>query len=476
MTAAIVAASPAVSARGIAPVGVDSISFGRHGDFMVLDMGLDLRPTDVKSIHAQVFTPLVVSEEGDTVALPSVGVYGRQRYINYLRNDRAGLSRDSETSFKASERPDFYSYEATVPFSDWMDNSKLLLRRRLFGCANCLLEEKIDTITSYFTLNPEIPEIIYFEAKDTGPITESLEGSAYIDFIVDKTNIEPNYRRNPQELLKIQSTIDTVLNDKDVRITGVWLKGFASPESPYSHNTDLAIGRTKALKEHIRQLYDFPADIIETDYEPEDWEGLRRFVVNSNIDHKEEILQLIDSDMALDPKEALLKKRYPKEYKFMLDNFYPALRHTEYRITYEVKRFDDIDKIREVMHTRPNRLTLRDFFLLGATCKPGSDEFNEVYETAVRMYPDNPVANINAANAALQRKDYVMAEKYLSRAGNSPEAIYARGSLAFSKGDYDKAEEFMKQLPDMNAARDVLDEIARIRENQVEEVTHISLE
>ena len=218
-----------------------------------------------------------------------------------------------------------------------------------------------------------------------------------------------------------------MLNDKDVRITGVWLKGFASPESPYSHNTDLAIGRTKALKEHIRQLYNFDPDIIATDYEPEDWAGLRRFVVASNIDHKSEILELIDSDMTPDPKEALIKKRFPKEYKFMLDNFYPALRHTEYRITYEVKRFDDLDKIRQVMRTRPNRLTLRDFFLLGNACAPGSDEFNEVYETAVRMYPDNPVANINAANAALQRKDYVTAEKYLSRAAtprrrSTPEA------------------------------------------------------
>lgn len=476
LTAALIAAAPLTSAKGIAPVGVDSISFDRHGEYMMLDMNLDLTPTDVQSRRAQVLTPLIVSENGDTLSLPSVGVYGRQRYINYLRNDRAGLSRESETAFKASERPADFSYEAAVPFQPWMNGSQLLMRRRLFGCANCLIEERIDPVTTYFQVNPAIPEIIYFEAKDEGPVVESLEGAAYIDFIVDKTNIEPNYRRNPHELLKIQSTIDTVLNDKDVRITGVWLKGFASPESPYSHNTDLAIGRTKALKEHIRQLYNFSPDIIATDYEPEDWAGLRRFVVNSNIDHKSEILELIDSDMAPDPKEALIKKRFPKEYKFMLDNFYPALRHTEYRITYEVKRFDDLDKIREVMRTKPSRLTLRDFFLLGNACQPGSEEFNEVYETAVRMYPHNPVANINAANAALQRKDYDTAEKYLSRAGDSPEAIYARGSLAFSQGNYDKAEQFMKELPDMKAARDVLDEIARIRDNNIEKVTRITLE
>lgn len=160
----------------------------------------------------------------------------------------------------------------------------------------------------------------------------------------------------------------------------------------------------------------------------------------------------------------------------MLQNFYPALRHTDYRITYEVKRFDDLDKIREVMRTKPNRLSLQEFFLLGNAAEPGSEEFNNVYETAVRMYPDNPTANINAANAALQRQDYTTAEQYLNRAGDSPEAVYARGSLAFIKGDYDKAEELMKQVNSMPEAQKTLGEITRIRDNKKEKITKLSLE
>jgi tetratricopeptide (TPR) repeat protein len=452
-----------VSAKGITPVGIDSIQFDRQGDYMMLNMNVNLQPTDVQSTRAQILTPLIVSEEGDTLALPSVGVYGRLRYINYLRNGEHPLSGGSEELFRSSERPADYRYHTDVPYEAWMNNSELLMRRRLYGCADCLIEERIDPVTKHFEPSPLIPEIVYFEAKDNGPVIESLEGAAYIDFIVDKTFIAPEYRRNPQELLKIQSSIDTVLNDKDVTITGVWLKGFASPESPYSHNTDLAIGRTEAIKRYINQLYNFKDDIISTDYEPEDWEGLRRFVANSNIDHKAEILEIIDSDMAPDPKEAYMKKKFPAEYKFMLETWYPALRHTEYRITYEVKRFDDLDKIREVMRTKPNRLTLREFFLLGNACKPGSEEFNEVYETAVRMYPNDPVANINAANAALQRKDYTTAQNYLAKAGDSPEAIYARGSLAFLLGRYDEAEALMKEVPMIPASRSTLEEIAKIR-------------
>lgn len=252
-------------------------------------------------------------------------------------------------------------------------------------------------------------------------------------------------------------------------------EGLRFTGEPYSHNTDLAIGRTAALKKYLNQLYNFKGDIISTDYEPEDWEGLRRFVERSNIDHKSEILALIDSDMEPDPKEALIKKRYPEEYRFMLQTYYPALRHTEYRVTYEINRTDDINKIRETMRTKPSRLTLREFLLLGNACQPGSDEFNEVFETAVRMYPDNETANINAANAALQRGDYTTAEQYLSRAGNSPEAIYARGSLAFIQGDYDRAEQLMQDASSIPASRATLDEIARIRANKQQKVTKIEL-
>lgn len=465
-------------AKGIAPVGVDSLSFDRHGNYMVVNMTLDLSPTEVGSSRAQVITPLIVSTEGDTISLPSVGVYGRQRYIQYLRsnsNDQLGIS-NGQSIFKNSERPEAFAYHADTPYQDWMRDSRLVIRRQLFGCANCLIEEKTDPVTEYFYSEPVMPEMAYFQTKESLAKTDTLSGSAFVDFPVDRTEIYPDYRNNVRELGKIQASIDTVLNDKDVTITGVWLKGYASPESPYSHNTDLAIGRTEALKSHICQLYKFRDNIISTDYEPEDWEGLRRFVTSSNIDHKEEILSLIDSDMDPDVKEAKIKRAFPKEYKFMLHNFYPPLRHTDYKIIYEIRRFDNIDKIREVMKTKPNRLSLNEFFLLGNSLQPGSDEFNEVYETAVRMYPHNPVANINAANAALQRNDLTTAENYLKRAGDSPEANYARAVLLFAKGDYERAEDMLKELPDFPDSKGLLEKISVIKRNNKKKIVKITLE
>lgn len=462
--------------KTVAPVGLDSISFERDGSCLTLGMQLNLLPTDVSSCNAMVMTPIVVTTNGDSLLMPSVSIYGRQRYINYLRSNGDNRLKEGDKVFKASEKPDSYNYHASLPYSEKLDGCLLLMRRQLYGCAGVIDDEKINAISQYAEMTPPERELVYIDAIDYGPVTDTISGKAFIDFMVNKTDIDPSYRRNPQELLKIQNSIDTVINDNDVRITKVLLKGFASPEGQYDHNAELALGRTMSLKHHLNQLYNFAAGIIATSYQPEDWEGLRNLVAKSNIDHKTEILEIIDSDLEPDPKEKLIAKRYPREYDFIYHNFYPGLRHTEYQVIYEVKRFDDINKIREVMHTKPGRLTLREFYLLGNASIPGSDEFNEVYETAVRMYPNDPVANINAANAALQRNDLVSAEKYLAKAGDSDEAVFARATLAFAKEDYDNAEQLLTTLPDMATAQKLLNQIYMIKTNKTNKANSIMLE
>ena len=81
--------------------------------------------------------------------------------------------------------------------------------------------------------------------------------------------------------------------------------------------------------------------MIVTEYEPEDWKGLRQYVEKSNLVHRSEILGMIDSRLDPDAKEAKIKRTYPEEYRFLLQNCYPALRHTDYRIDYTIRSFSD---------------------------------------------------------------------------------------------------------------------------------------
>ncbi len=428
-------------------VSVDSLKIERNNNYMAVEMNIILSQLDVESNRAVLLTPRLVKEQ-DTLDLPSIGIYGRQRYFFYVRNGESMLSGKEETTFRANEKPESVPYHCTVPYQAWMNGSKLELYRSDYGCCSSLLAEQAGELGMH--KDKFFPELVYIRPKGDIGKERSLEGEAFVDFPVDQTVIYPNYRRNVEELGKIQASIDSVKNDSDITITQVWLKGYASPESPYSHNTDLAIGRTAALKKHIQQLYKFDENIIATDYEPENWAGLRKYVEESNIDNRTEILALIDkTEMDPDAREWKIKSTYPKEYKFLLDNCYPALRKTDYRIAYIIRTFSDIEEIKRVLKTQPQKLSLNEFYLAAQELAPGTEEFTEVFEIAVRMFPNDETANLNAANAAMRRNELDKAERYLAKAGNTPEAVYARGAHAYLSGNYDAAETLFRKAKEM---------------------------
>ncbi len=442
-------------------IAVPGYEISHNGDYLTVDMTMDLTKMKVGGNKAVLITPILVNGN-DSTLLDGVGVYGRRRYYYYVRNGKSMLSNGKETSYLSSKKPESFNLNEILKFEDWMNGASLEIRRQEYGCCNTLEAEQFGLLGNFTENIAFFPTLVFAEPKGQIEKHRALEGSAFIDFPVDQTIIYPDYRRNTVELGKIQATIDSVRNDKDVTITQVWLKGFASPESPYKHNTDLAIGRTAALKDYIQQLYHFAPGIIATDFEPEDWAGLRRFVDNSNLNHREEILELIDSNMEPDAKEAKIKRLFPAEYKFMLQNFYPALRHTDYRIAYDIRQFSDIDEIRNLMKTQPQKLGLNEFYLLSEQYEPGSDEFTDVFETAVRMYPEDEAANLNAANAAIRQDNFATAEKYLKNAGTSPEADYARGALEVRRGDYDSARKWFEKVAEagLAQARTTLEELS----------------
>lgn len=443
-------------------IDVTNFTVEREGNYLAMGMDLGLSGLNVSANQCVLLVPRVVNGN-DSISLPAIAVYGRTRYYYYQRNyGAANLSGPDETAYLAKDKPAEIAYTYMIPYSEWMDGAHFALERIDRGCCHNIILDDYGVLGSYHDIF--FPDLLYIRPEGVREKRRELEGRSYIDFPVDRTEIYPDYRRNPIELDTIRRTIDVVRNDPDASIDTLWLKGFASPESPYRHNTDLAKGRTESLKQYINTLYHFGDEVVMlTDYEPEDWEGLRRFVINSNLDNRDAILALIDTDMDPDAKEAKIKRLYPADYRFMLQNFYPALRHTDYRVSYVIRSYSDPREILEIMRVSPQKLDLNEFYLAAGEFEPGTDEFAEVFETAVRMYPDDETANLNAANAAMRRGDITGAERYIRNAGDSPEAIYARGAIAIRKKDYVAARQYLQQAADagLEQAAVTLDELNR---------------
>ena len=186
-----------------------------------------------------------------------------------------------------------------------MDGSELRLTLKEYGCCRRILNSWEGPLARYD--GPYMPSFHYVAPEVETHKYRQLSGSAFVDFPVSETVIYPDYRGNAQELAKIRATLDNVFGDADVTIKSISIKGFASPESPYDNNRRLASGRTEALKQYVHDLYDFPNDLILTDFEPQNWASLRDSVAASSLAHKSEILAIIDSDREPDNKEWKIK-------------------------------------------------------------------------------------------------------------------------------------------------------------------------
>ncbi len=418
----------------------------RNDQMMTASMDLDLSEFNLSANEAVLLTPVI---KKDTLShpLPPLGFYGRNRYYYYVRNSRNMTDGGNEAVYRDSEMPEHLPYVTNVPFEDWMQGAHLVLEKKVYGCCGKIIDENFCMLDRYLIYTPEY---VYIKPpKVNKKKARFVEGVAYVDYPVSKTAIYPDYHNNKAELAKIENVIDSVKLDNDITITSIYIKGFASPESPYKNNARLAQGRTEAIKKYVLDLYDMPDKLIATDYEPENWEGLREYLVASDLQHKDEIIEIIDREEEPDRKEWLIKSRFADDYRFLLNNCYPYLRRTNYRIEYEIHSFTDVEHIKELVKTRPQKLNLEEFYLAAENIEPESPDFQEVFDVAVRMYPEDKIANLNAANVAMQRKDFKSAENFIARASDSPEAIYARGVCAALQGNYTEARKHFEAAADL---------------------------
>lgn len=305
-----------------------------------------------------------------------------------------------------------------------------------------------------------IPYLPYIMPKQEDTKVRTIEGRAFLDFPVNEIIINPEYRRNPEELQRLKKTIENALFDKSFKVQSVSLHGYASPESPYDNNTRLARGRTKALKDYVCANFGIPSGIVEETYTPEDWLNLRNFIetlgesrrIKGNIWYEHEtvvetpvmpefvaaqrdaLLRIIDSAADPDEKERQLKALDGgAPYKWLLDNVFPGLRHTDYIIEYIVQHYP-VAEAKQLIYTHPEALSLNEMYSVAESFGEGTDGWYDALLTAAKQHPGDPAANLNAASASIRMRRLTDAKNFLRKAGNSQEAAYLAGVIKAMEG------------------------------------------
>lgn len=324
-------------------VHVDSIQFATLTDSAAYGLRFSFAVTDGRVPKGEyiVISPQL-SAGSNTADFPTVGMDSKWVYYQNLPNGRElpplpFLYKDKNTTAHLH-------YNQTVASAAWMQSASLVLRVDRISESGSPIDSRAFILRA--------PTLEYNVRREAGVHSEEIEhmqGRAYVDFPVNRTEIRPDYHNNARELGRLRHTVDSVKNDSTIQLVEIDIKGFASPEGPYDNNDRLARGRTKSLARFIADSTHVSSSLFRTSYEAEDWEGLRTFVDTvAVITNREALLRIIDSNRKPDDKLAYIKKNYPSEYAVIKKHALPYLRHSDFRIDYVLRRVKDIPGVERV--------------------------------------------------------------------------------------------------------------------------------
>ncbi len=162
---------------------------------------------------------------------------------------------------------------------------------------------------------------------------EFVREEMHIRFVVAKNKIEYNFKNNAQTLDSIVRWVEKVKNDTLVDIVSFEFCGAVSPEGSVRFNTWLSNARLTALEKHVRKQIDIPEEMIVRNDHYISWNELYDMVVISDLENKDDILRIIQSENRstgeqLDSRIHDLKNLDDgKTWALLLREYFPEMRN-----------------------------------------------------------------------------------------------------------------------------------------------------
>lgn len=158
--------------------------------------------------------------------------------------------------------------------------------------------------------------------------------SMRIYYVVGHREVDPSFRDNGAELDRFLKTVRVAVHEGTIeRIT---ICSSASPDGYNKANERLAMRRADSLAAYIARHGSVSEALIEKHSVGIAWDMLRRQVAASDMEYRDEVLDILDNtpvfvfderDRVVDGrKKQLMDLRGGRPYKYMLEVFFPDLR------------------------------------------------------------------------------------------------------------------------------------------------------
>ena len=264
---------------------------------------------------------------------------------------------------------------------------------------------------------------------------------ADILFLINQANIRDNQLRTGQ-MTGLQDRIKSANADARQEIEEINIQSYASPDGSYDFNKKLAQKREDVTKGYMdKQLKGVSFGQLTADFTPEDWEGFRRLVSESNIQDKNLILSVLS--MYSDPEEREREiHNLSSVFEQLAEEILPKLRYSRISANINVIGKSD-DEIAAAYASNPSSLSV-DEILYYAALTDNAEKRAQIYSTAAELYPTDYRTFNNLGMAQYQLGDYDAARSSFNQAARlapaSAEPQMNLGLAALNSGNFSDAQ------------------------------------
>lgn len=317
-------------------------SMTSNGKSVAVSFVVDTEESTISSNRKEVISPYIFNET-DTLWLDQVMVYGKNRYRRERQENHIKGDKNWELGHnQIMKHDDKFTYTDEAPLKLWMTSAKLGIKREIVGCAQCNEsgQDEILTTEELFQM-PELParRTPEYMLADAERLWDFGQDELEIIFKVSKIDIDHSVFNNKVTFAKILEAVDKIYSNPKYKLDKIQVAGYASPEGTPQFNRWLGENRAKVLIEYIiskRPEYNLKMSDFEIVNGQENWAGLRRMVLASNIDRKDDVIAIIDNPRLSNEgkKQQIKSLDYYNTWMQMLDQIYPHLRCARYLAVY----------------------------------------------------------------------------------------------------------------------------------------------
>ena len=415
----------------------------KQKDVLNLKFQVDISLIELSSQRIIRLRPILKKGDVEQMQLDPIFIMGKIREKVMARNGYDLITKETVGYvIRKNGKEQLIPCDISVPFEDWMYGCDLYFDEKIYGCAACELGDNRYLVAADIVPAQFIPsyELQYVTPKAEEIKVRSESFIAHLNFKVAKYDLLRDFQNNASVLDNVDKTVRNIRSDSNLKVQGMAVTGYASPEGNFNSNLTLSKNRSHAFVKYLIDTHFIPASQIKTDWNGEDWEGLKRSVAGSSLPEKDMVIRIIDNYPDVNARKRQIQSlNGGTTYRILLNEYYPPLRRIEYVFTYIARAFD-VEEAKEIIKTKPHHLSLNEMFLVAQTYEKGSKEFNNVFDTAARLFPDDPDANLNTAVQEINLGSIDRAISRLQRL-ETPEAWNNLGVAYINKGDYELAKQ-----------------------------------